>query len=178
MTGKRKLHVDMDALSSAFTLTYPEQHTYLDLESGEVIYVTDETWRLLERLYQEIYDEDQGELTMPLGAYLAQRDDIQDWKKECLLEADRVEVASGEIIAIDPEPHADYREMERFIRTVDDSELQDRLWRAIRGRGAFRYFRDVLADHPQVEDDWYAFKDAQIERRIHRWLEANGIEPV
>jgi hypothetical protein len=68
--------------------------------------------------------------------------------------------------------------MERFIRTVDDSELQDRLWRAIRGRGAFRYFRDVLADHAQVEDDWYAFKDAQIERRIHRWLKANGIEPV
>jgi hypothetical protein len=178
VTEKRKLHVDLDELSFAFTFTHPEQDAYLDLESGEVIYVTGETYRLLEQLYEEIYDEERGERTMPLDAYLAQRDDIRDWQKECLLDAARVEAASGDILPIDPEPYADYHDMERFITTVDDPQLQDRLWRAIQGRGAFRYFKDVLADHPQVEDDWYAFKDAQIEQRMHGWLEANDIEPV
>jgi hypothetical protein len=178
MTEKRKLQVDLDELSFAFTFTHPEQDAYLDLVTGQVITVTEETRWMLEEIYEEIYDEEAGELTMSLEAYLAQADDIQDWEKQCLLDADRVEAASGDIVAIDPEPYADYRDMECFISTADDPQLRERLWRAIKGRGAFRYFRDVLADHPEVEDDWYTFKDAQIERRMHRWLEANGIEPV
>jgi hypothetical protein len=114
---------------------------------------------------------------MSLEAYLAQADGIPDWQKQCLLEADRVEAASGGIVPIDPGPYADYRDVERFISTVDDPDLRERLWRAIKGRGAFRYFRDVLADYTNVQDE-YAFRDAQIERRLHRWLETNGIEPV
>jgi hypothetical protein len=178
MTEKRKLHVDLDELAFAFMFTHPKQGSYLDLETSQVITVTDETRWMLEKIYEEIYDSEAGELTMSLEAYLAQADDIQDWEKQCLLDANRVETASGNIVAIDPERYADYRDMERFISTVDDPQLRERLWRAIKGRGAFRYLKDVLADHPEVEDDWYAFKDAQIENRMHRWLEANGFEAV
>jgi hypothetical protein len=34
--------------------------------------------------------------------------------------------------------------MEAFIATVRSKRLQDRLWRAISGRGAFRYFKGLF----------------------------------
>ena len=46
------------------------------------------------------------------------------------------------------EPHAGYRDMEDFIATVGDERLQELLEVAIQGRGAFRRFKDVLAQHP------------------------------
>jgi hypothetical protein len=33
--------------------------------------------------------------------------------------------------------------MERFICTVADGQAADQLWRAIKGKGAFRYFKDT-----------------------------------
>lgn len=43
--------------------------------------------------------------------------------------------------------HEDYRDVERFIATVRKPRLRDRLWRAIQGRGAFRSFKDILAEY-------------------------------
>jgi hypothetical protein len=34
----------------------------------------------------------------------------------------------------------EYRQMERFIGMVPDSAAAEQLWRAIKGKGAFRYF--------------------------------------
>jgi hypothetical protein len=66
--------------------------------------------------------------------------------------------------------------MELFIRRVEDEGLQDRLWRAIQGRGAFRMFKDVLLDYPDVRERWFAFRDARHEERARAWLERHGIE--
>ena len=68
--------------------------------------------------------------------------------------------------------------MDSFVATVDDDELRDRLWRAIRGRGAFRYFRDLIARYPNVEERWYAYKDARAKERLLRWLGDHDIEPI
>ena len=35
----------------------------------------------------------------------------------------------------------EYRQMERFIGTVQDNTTAEQLWRAIKGKGAFRYFK-------------------------------------
>ena len=83
------------------------------------------------------------------------------------------------VIAVDPgAPYDDYRDMERFIRRVEDDHLQDRLWHAIQGRGAFRRFKDTLARYPALEERWYEFKAAQIEQRMRDWLDAHDIEPI
>lgn len=52
--------------------------------------------------------------------------------------------------ACNPEPDANsnersaYRHMEEFIGSVADADAADQLGRAIRGKGAFRYFKDTL----------------------------------
>ncbi len=68
--------------------------------------------------------------------------------------------------------------MDRFIGTLDDNDLQDRLWRAIRGRGAFRRFKDLIVRHPNVQELWYAYQDARAKERLLRWLDAHDIEPI
>lgn len=178
MAEKRRLKVDMDALTAVFELHFDDINSYLDLETGEVLQVNDETYRLRERLYEELLTG-ADERVASLEVLLAQHPEIADWEKEALLEADRVERGFGaRIVAIDPEPYSDYNDMESFVYTVADARLANELEYAIRGRGAFRRFKDVLARHPQVQNAWYAFKDAQIKKRVRELLEVYGIEPV
>ena len=97
-----------------------------------------------------------------------------------MIRADRVEQGYGtRYIRVErDDPYGDYQDMERFIGTVEDAHLRERLWNAIRGRGAFRRFKDLLARHPQVEEAWFDFKDARLQKRVANWLETHDIEPV
>jgi hypothetical protein len=67
--------------------------------------------------------------------------------------------------------------MEAFIITVGNPRLQERLERAIRGRGAFRYFKDVLLDYPAERERWFQFKQDRLHQRMLDWLEEQGITP-
>jgi hypothetical protein len=60
--------------------------------------------------------------------------------------------------------------MEEYIATVPDRRMQERLWRAIRGRGAFRSFKEAMDDDPRERDRWFEFKDAQARQRVLDWL--------
>ena len=47
----------------------------------------------------------------------------------------------------------EYRQMERFIGTVKDRNMSEQLRRAIKGKGAFRYFKDN-ANRLGILKDW------------------------
>jgi hypothetical protein len=175
---KGQVNVDLDELAIALDTDFSELHQYLDLETGRIIPIMQEISWELEEIYEEIYDED-GNRVVTLEDYLQRRDD-PDWQKEMMLEADRVEQGYGtRYIRVErDDPYGDYRDMERFIGTVEDARLQERLWNAIRGRGAFRRFKDLLARHPQVEEAWFEFKDARLQKRVANWLAYHEIEPV
>jgi hypothetical protein len=69
--------------------------------------------------------------------------------------------------------------MEHFIgREIESDRLRERFWEAIRGRGAFRRFQDLLARHPNLEEHWYDFKADRVEQRMLNWLAHHNIEPV
>ena len=172
---RRRLEIDVSELDTALNYTMPECTHFLDLETGAVILITDDTRGTLEELYDEAGNE-----TASIQDLLAQREDIRDWQKQALLEAEQVDLGFGvRYIRIEPDdPRQDYRVMERFIDTLDDDDLREQLWRAIQGRGAFRYFRDVVARYPDLQAQWYAYKDAQAEARVRQWLEDRDIEPV
>ena len=71
-----------------------------------------------------------------------------------------------------------YRDMELFIDTVEDEILADRLARSIQGRGAFRRFKDVLADRPDALDRWHGFTEDRRRGRARAWLAAEGYTPA
>ncbi|OGO40205.1 MAG: hypothetical protein A2Z03_04430 [Chloroflexi bacterium RBG_16_56_8] len=173
----RKLKVDLAGLEDALDNQFPEHRYFLNLETGAVVLVADETSRELEELYAELGEAVQD--SERVRAAIEQRN-LPDWQREDLRVADQVEAGyRTRYIRVEPlDPHADYRDMEEFIPTVRDARLQERLWRAIGGRGAFRYFKDVLDDYPRERQRWFEFKDAQARQRALDWLAEKGIEPI
>ncbi len=174
----RKLKVDLAELEGAFEDASWMASYFLDLETGQVVRITDEIRRELERIYEENYNPEEEQ---PIAlADILQEYDLPEWEKAALLEADQVETGYLERYIRVPEAdsHEGYRDMEAFIFTVQDQRLQDQLWRAIGGRGAFRYFKDVLAAHPRERERWFEFKDARVRQRVLDWLESEGIEPI
>ena len=64
--------------------------------------------------------------------------------------------------------------MQAFIATVADDERADRLAIAIRGRGAFRRFKDVLSGWPGELACWFAFAEERRRGRTRARLAGEG----
>jgi hypothetical protein len=64
--------------------------------------------------------------------------------------------------------------MRNFIDEIDDDRLARRLSNALGGRGAFRRFKDVLADTTDELEDWYAFSAERQRGRARFWLADAG----
>ena len=64
--------------------------------------------------------------------------------------------------------------MEEFASSVEDEALRDELLSAIHGRGAFRYFKDVI-HRRGVKEDWYNFRSEALREIAVEWLEENGL---
>src|SRR6266853_6611798 len=118
-----------------------EQSAFLNRTTGEVVSITDEELRAAEH-------------DAPL-------EDFPEWQH------DQIRIA-GEILATDhylPLPDRfeinEYRMMERFCLSVDDDDLRDDLCDAIRGRGAFRRFKDRVQAYG-IAEDWYRYRDATL----------------
>ena len=140
------------------------------------MFATD-TYRELEDIYEAAYDlESEG--TFDLAEVLEQRD-LPEWQKQSFLEAYHIEANSSRYLAISQaDSYEDYNDMEAFIFTIEDSRLQDRLWQAIRGRGAFGRFKDTLAHYPRERNRWFEFTNKLMEQRVSDWLASEGIEPI
>ena len=73
-----------------------------------------------------------------------------------------------------------YRDMELFIASVENPGRVERLAVAIRGRGAFRRFKDERARWPGELERWHAFSEERQRGRARSWLAAAGycVAPV
>ncbi|MDT5102972.1 MAG: hypothetical protein QOI25_485 [Mycobacterium sp.] len=74
--------------------------------------------------------------------------------------------------------HDGYRDMERFIATVTDPEIADRLEIAITGTGAFHRFKDVLSRWPEELGRYLMLRDERQRGRARAWLAAEGYRPA
>jgi hypothetical protein len=131
-----------------------ERSTYLNTTTGEVVFITDEELRAAEE-------------NAPL-------EDFPEWQH------DAIRIA-GEILETDhylPLPDRfeinEYRMMERFCLSVDDEDMRDDLCDAIRGRGAFRRFKDRMQAYGMAED-CYRYRDEALREIAMAWCEAHDI---
>jgi nicotinamidase-related amidase len=82
-----------------------------------------------------------------------------------------------EFLYIQPRPSREgYRTMQRFIETISEPKLKEALSTALVGKGAFRRFKDQLLDYPEVRQQWFAFKDAEVYSYIRDWLVGEGVK--
>jgi hypothetical protein len=71
-----------------------------------------------------------------------------------------------------------YRWMERYIATVEEPELRQKLVGAIDGKGAFRRFKDVLMAFPVERERWFTFRSERLRSAMQTWLDAHSLESV
>lgn len=152
----KKLNVDktfMQDLEFAFENNSSEMRHFLDLQTGEIITLSD-------------YDDDcWGDEGADKGLQkISLRDEID-------------EDDDGRYIPI---PVADsreaYRDMEDFTETITDDNLKEKLYIALNGKGCFRRFKDVLLNYPNENEKWFQFKESKTRERIKDWLEQENIE--
>src|SRR5262245_31707115 len=68
-----------------------------------------------------------------------------------------------------------YRWMEKFVGSVVDEPLRERLVISIDGKGAFRRFKDVLLAYPAERERWFSYRAELLHWHIHNWLEEHEI---
>jgi hypothetical protein len=131
-----------------------EIHAYLNKETGELVSTMDEDIRAIENEENE--------------------DDFPEWQRESLAIARKV-LDNPDYLALPDKFEIDeYRIMERFCYSVSDPELSGELMYQIKGRGAFRRFKDAI-HHYGIEDKWYEFRNEAMEEIAIEWLESHGI---
>ena len=148
------LPVKLSDLIEGLELQADESFSYLNTTTGEVVSVTTEELRA-------------AEAEKPLA-------DFPAWQH------DAIRIA-GEILATDYylllptklDIH-EYSIMERFCYSIDDDDIGDDLWRALRGRGAFRYFINKIREHGLAQA-WYQYRDAALQEIAIAWCAEHGI---
>jgi hypothetical protein len=166
--------IDISELEIAVESGFEMISYYLDLDTGEVISVSEEARGILETIYESYYDE-QTKIVDWERAFENER--VPDWQRDLVQDADRVEVGFGDtIIAIPSESSSEgCSDMEAYIDTVHNPHLKVCLEREINQHGPFRNFKDVLLDYPSERERWFQFKRERLQSRILEWLEENDI---
>jgi hypothetical protein len=153
--GTMNKPVKLSGIIDAMDSLSDETSVYLNKETGELVLLSDEEWNAAEEKH-------------PLVSY-------PEWQRSLIHEAGRIlEDDEGRYIALPSKFDIDeYHMMERFALSVDD-KISAELLAAIKGKGAFRRFKDKVAGFG-IEQDWYKFRDAKYKELAIDWCEANNI---
>lgn len=131
--------------------------------------------------YTTRYDREAGRLVMVEESLL---ESVEEGDEETLVDMPKEEVEIARAIVtdtgerfIDPpdkfEFH-EYRQMERFIGSLDNADAAEQLWRAIKGKGAFRYFKDTL-HRLGLQDQWYRYREEAMKEFVIGWAKGNQV---
>lgn len=170
-----KLAVDLDDIVMARTDASGYTEHYIDIETGDVVALSDE---LLSLEYKEIVDQvDSDAMDIDEVREVIDEHVDHDWKVSSLLQQYRIRNdREDRYLHISFEGSREgYRDMEQFIATVDDEHLRELLEVAIDGKGAFRRFKDVLSGHPEERQRWFEFSQERQRRRAREWLDVMGL---
>lgn len=132
-----------------------EMCSYLNIKTGEVVYITNEEMNAAED-----------------GASL---DGFPDWQKDSIEIA--VDIIEGEDYLPLPSKFYihEYDIMERFCLSIEDEKLCNTLHRSIKGSGAFRRFKDSIHRF-NIEDKWYKYRDEALKDIAIDWCKRNDID--
>ena len=152
----RDLPIDLDDLSLALEGDPLLTGGRIDLRTGDV--------QQIGPLYESDFFDEFGELD---DEGLEPVDDAEDGRdRERWLRFDSLGSRPG------------FRDMAEFVVTIADERLVTRLDRALGGRGAFRRFKDELAEVPGELARFHRFTDDRRRGRARHWLAELGMRPT
>ena len=63
-----------------------------------------------------------------------------------------------------------------FIECIEDRELQTKLRQAVDGKGAFRRFKDAIAEHVVERRQWFEYRDQCLRDWLWDWVAEQGVK--
>jgi hypothetical protein len=150
------IRVKLNDIIEGLDFQSDEGHSFLDKKTGEVVSISDEEMQAAE-------DDEPIE-------------DFPDWQQDLVRIAKEIVDETGDYIDLPTKFDIDeYSIMEKFCLSLDDSEMSDDLYSAIKGSGAFRRFKDAIHEY-DIADDWYKYRDNALKEIAIEWCQAKGIE--
>jgi hypothetical protein len=149
--------VKLDTITEALEMAEDSISSYLDVETGAVLTITEEEFELAEE--QELEDED-----------------LPDWQRETVTLARSIQEQEGKRYLALPgkfDIH-EWAIMDRFSATLEDMQVRNDFRNGIHGAGAFRMFKHLLTEY-NLWDAWNEFKQAELRQIAIDWCEEHGI---
>jgi len=130
-----------------------ETQSFLNKATGEVVMITDD----------QIAAADAGD-----------ESDLSDRDEDAIDLIGKIE-DSDEYLRLPSRFDVDeYGMMQRFAHGLENANIRDSLLDTLRGRGAFRRFKD-MSRALGVLEEWYRYRDAALEDIAIEWCESQGI---
>jgi hypothetical protein len=140
--------ISLSSVIEAIESATDEANSYLDPDSGEIVYVTDEM--------RELAEEGEDEHTA-------------EWMREELPKV-REALESGRFLSLPTKFDVhEWAIMEEFSQEQENDRVRAELLDAIHGAGAFRMFKSTIR-RLGVEKDWHKFRDEAIKQIAVEWL--------
>ena len=129
-------------------------------------------WSDLEIAFERNSPDQESFLDLENGDLLS----IVDGEPDAAARRAKVAANPGRYLRVDPASSREqYRWMERFVGSVVDEPLRERLIISIDGKGAFRRFKDVLLAYPAERERWFSYRADLLHWHISQWLEQHEI---
>ncbi|MDT8861811.1 UPF0158 family protein [Alkalihalobacillus sp. MEB130] len=150
--------VKLEDILEGMEMQSEESHAYLNLETGEVVYVSREALLIAE----------DGE----------EYDHLPVWQQEEAQQAYEIVESFGKYVTLPTsfDIH-EYDMLERFCYSLSDEKKQDLLLHAIRGKGAFRRFKDTLHRLGMIQQ-WYEYRDERYKELAREFCQSNKIDYI
>lgn len=154
------MKVKLEDIIDGMEMQFEGTRTFCHMKTGEVISVSKDDLRKAE----EIEDEEIEKL--------------RDWEQENIRVAiDVVEYFEDYAELPTTFEINEYDMMEQFCFTVKNPRTEQQLLDAIRGKGAFRRFKDSVL-RLGIEEDWYSFRQECYKQKAIDWCREHELEYV
>jgi hypothetical protein len=149
------IQVKLKDIIEEMEIQFEESRSLLNITTGEIVLVTSEDLRAAE-------DE------KPF-------DHLSEWEQENrMIAIDVVENFENYKELPTKNEVNEYEIIEDFCLTVIDPRKQESLLRVIKGKGAFRRFKDKIIDF-EIEDQWYSYRDEHLKQIAIELCQENNI---
>ncbi|KQU19447.1 hypothetical protein ASG65_23910 [Bacillus sp. Leaf13] len=152
------VQVKLKDIIEEMEIQFDDSQSFLNIKTGEIFFVTSNDLRAAE--------DDEPFNHLP------------DWQQENLRIANDVVENFENYIELPTKYDVnEYEMMEDFCLTVSDLRKQNSLLLEIKGKGAFRKFKDKIIDF-EIEDQWYSYRDERFKQIAKKWCQDNNVNYI
>jgi len=148
--------IKIQSIIEELEMQFDESQTFLNKNTGEIVFVKLEDLRAAED--EEPFDH------------------LPDWEQEDRKIAIDVVENFEDYLGLPTKYEVnEYEIMEEYCLSVSDHVIRNKLLGAIKGKGAFRRFKEKIIDFG-IQENWYSFRDKRLKEIAINWCNDNNID--